>query len=163
MSNTDKQNDCHEKFMRLAIAEAKKAPANGDVPIGAVIIQNDEVIATGYNSVEADGNALRHAEIIAINRAIEKLNYKHLLDCSIYVTLEPCPMCAGAIVLTRIPYLIYGTQDRKTGASESLYSITNDSRLNHRCVVTKDILKKQCSSLILNFFKDLRNKKAKNI
>jgi len=149
----------HEEFMRLAISEALKASINGDVPIGAAIVNDGEVIAKGYNRVELDKNSLRHAELIAINQAIEVVGYKHLLESTMYVTLEPCPMCAGAIVMARIPRLVYGTTDPKAGASHSLYSITSDDRLNHRCDVLSGVLEDKCSKLLSEFFKEIRKKK----
>ncbi len=154
-----KQEDNDEYFMNLAIEEAKKALENGDVPIGAICVCNGEVISTGFNKVEKKGDSTAHAEMIAIKKAIKKIGYKHLNECSLYVTLEPCPMCSGAIVLSRIKRLIYGASDPKFGASGTLFSITNDNRLNHRCVVTSGVLEKECSKLLSDFFKDLRKKK----
>lgn len=162
MTDHDENIETHEKFMRLAIAEAKKAEKNMDVPIGALIVKDDNIISTGYNRVEKDGNSLHHAEIIAINNAIEKIDYKHLLNCRIYVTLEPCPMCAGAIILSRIPVLCFGTFDPKAGASGSIYSITSDPKLNHRCQIISNVLADECSALISNFFKKIRKNKVKN-
>lgn len=147
--------------MRIALAEARKALRFGDVPIGAVIIKGNEVIAKSYNQVEKLSSPLQHAEIIAINKAIKKIGYKHLLDCTIYTTLEPCPMCAGAIVLARIARLVYSADDPKSGASNSLYSITSDERLNHRCEVTQGVLKDESSELLKQFFQQLR-KRNKN-
>lgn len=146
----------HNKYIQKAIEQAKIAESNGDVPIGAVIVKDNNVIATGYNQVEKNKNSLDHAEIIAIRNAIEHTGYKHLLDCNLYVTIEPCAMCAGAIVLSRIPLLVYGANDPKAGASESLYSITSDNRLNHRCEIVSGIMKDECSSLLSNFFKKIR-------
>lgn len=162
MNDHDNNIETHEKFMRSAIAEAKKAEKNGDVPIGAVIVKDDIVISTGFNRVEIDGNSLHHAEMTVINEAIKKTNYKHLLDCRIYVTLEPCPMCAGAIILSRIPVLCFGAYDPKAGASGSLYSITSDARLNHRCQIISGVLADECSSLLSDFFKHIRKKKVQN-
>lgn len=144
--------------MRIALVEARKALRWGDVPIGAVIIKGNEVIAKSYNQVEKKLSPLNHAEIIAINKAIKKIGYKHLLDCTIYTTLEPCPMCAGAIVLARIARLVYSADDPKSGASMSLYSITSDERLNHRCEVIKGVLKDESSELLKQFFKLLRKR-----
>jgi len=149
----------HESFMQLAVIEAGKAAMNGDVPIGCVIVNDGKVIASGYNRVEIDKNALHHAEIIAINQAIEVIGYKHLLESALYVTLEPCPMCAGAIVMARIPILVYGAKDPKAGASDSLFSITSDDRLNHRCEVISGVLEANCSKLISDFFIEVRKKK----
>jgi tRNA(adenine34) deaminase len=157
---TDDHNiEDHEEFMHLALSEAIKADKNGDVPIGCVIVFDGKVIATGYNRVEIDRNSLHHAEIIAINRAIEIIGYKHLLESALYVTLEPCPMCAGAIVMARIPVLVYGAKDPKAGASHSLFSITSDERLNHRCQIITGVLEAECSKLLSDFFKEIRKKK----
>lgn len=155
------QNDSriHTFFMRQAIVQAKKALVHGDVPIGAVIVSGGKIIARAYNQVEKQGNPLAHAEILAIGKAIKKTNYKHLLDCALYVTLEPCPMCAGAIILARIPRVVYATTDPKTGACHSLYSITNDTRLNHRCEVISGVLQEDSSTLLKKFFRELREKK----
>jgi tRNA(adenine34) deaminase len=149
----------HEDFMQLAISEAKKAEQNGDVPIGCVIAKDGKVIATGYNRVEIDKNSLHHAEMIAINQAIKTIGYKHLHESALYVTLEPCPMCAGALVMARIPLLVYGAKDPKAGASHSLFSITSDERLNHRCQVISGVLEAECSKLLSDFFKEIRKKK----
>jgi tRNA(adenine34) deaminase len=144
-----------ELFMREALLEARKALDNNDVPIGAVIVKNGEIIGRGYNKVEKNMDSTAHAEIRAIKNAIKNSDYKHLIDCSLYVTLEPCPMCSGAIVLSRLKRLVYGVKDPKAGASGTLYSITNDERLNHRCVVVEGVLEKECSKLLKQFFKKL--------
>lgn len=151
-----KQND--ERYIREALKQAYRSLKAEDVPVGAVIVRNGEIVARGYNQVEKRQNPIAHAEIIAIEKATRKLGYKHLLDCDIYVTLEPCAMCCGAIVLARLRRLVFGAYDPKTGAAVSLYNITNDQRLNHRLEVVGGILKDECSEILKNFFKKLRKK-----
>ncbi|MDX9789739.1 MAG: nucleoside deaminase [Candidatus Kapabacteria bacterium] len=151
-------NQRHEYFMNIAIKEAHKSLNYDDVPIGAVIVRNDELIARGHNCVERYSNSLNHAEISAINSAVKKISYKHLYDCDLYVTLEPCSMCAGAIVLARIKRVFIGTEDPKSGAGGSIFNILNNDNLNHRCEIFRGILREECSSLIKNFFKDLRKR-----
>jgi len=147
-----------EKYMEHALTLARECLINGDVPVGAVVVYNDKIIGEGKNSIEKTGNSLAHAEIIAINNAIENLGYKHLLNCELYVTLEPCSMCAGAIVLARIPKLIIGTMDTKTGACGSILNITSNEKLNHQCEIVSGILQNDCSIILKDFFKKLRNK-----
>ncbi len=148
-----------EYYINEAIKQARKCSASEDVPVGAVIVQGGKIIARGYNQVEKRNNSTAHAEIIAIERAIKKVGYKHLLDCDIYVTLEPCPMCSGAIVLARLRRLVFGAFDPKTGAATSLYNITSDERLNHRLEVLGGICEKECSLMLKDFFKKLRERK----
>lgn len=148
--------DNHEKYMALAIELAKLSNEHEDVPIGALIVHNDEIIGRGYNQIEKLNNSIVHAEIIAINDAISNFGYKHLLDCSLYVTLEPCSMCAGAIVLARISNLIYGAKDPKSGACGSLFNIPQDERLNHRVNIISSVKEDECSQLLKDFFKELR-------
>ena len=146
------------KYMQEAITEAKKALENVDVPIGAVIVKDNEIVGRGFNQVEKLKDSIAHAEMLAIKDAIKNTGYKHLLDCTLYVTLEPCSMCSGAIVLARIPRLVFGADDPKAGASGTMYSITEDDRLNHRCEVTRGILREECSQLLKDFFAGLRKK-----
>lgn len=148
-------------FMFEAIAEAKKALASADVPIGAVIVQDGIIIGRGYNQTELLGDSTAHAELLAIKQAIKHSGYKHLLDSTIYVTLEPCAMCAGAIVLARIGRVVFGASDPKAGACKSLFSICSDERLNHRCEVVSGVLEKECATLLKDFFAELRNTKKK--
>lgn len=148
-----------EKFMRAALKQAEKSLKTGDVPVGAVVVYNGEIIAKGYNQIEKKSNAIQHAEIIAINSAIKKYGHKHLLDCDLYVTLEPCSMCAGAIVLARLKRIFIGTDDPKTGGGGSIFNILNSPRLNHRCEVISGILQDECSAILKNFFKELRKNK----
>jgi tRNA(adenine34) deaminase len=141
-----------ENFMRIAIDQARIAEENGDVPIGAVIVHNNQIIAKAYNQREQLQDPTAHAEIIALTQAAAALENWHLNDCTMYVTLEPCCMCAGALVLARISRLVYGCDDTKTGAVRSLYNIVQDSRLNHRVEVTSGLLAGECSALMQDFF-----------
>lgn len=150
-----KRND--EYFMQIALSEARKALESEDVPIGAVIVSNGKIISRAYNQVEKKNNALAHAELLAIDKAIKKIGYKHLLDCEIYTTLEPCPMCAGAIVLTRLKRLIFAAADPKSGASSSVLNITNNPSLNHRVEVSSGVLADESSELLKWFFQYIRN------
>ena len=147
-----------EYFMTLALREARKAYELEEVPVGAVIVYKNEVISAGFNLKEISKNPLAHAEIIAIDRACRVLNRWRLEDTVLYVTLEPCPMCAGAIVQARIKRLVYGTDDPKSGAIKSLLNLTNDERLNHQVEITDGILKDKCRFLLKEFFKTLRDK-----
>ena len=152
------KNNKHTHFMKEALKEAKKCSKYEDVPIGAVIVLNNEIIGRGYNQVEKLSDPTAHAEKIAIKKAIKHINYKHLINAILYVTLEPCSMCSGSIVLTRIKKIVYGASDTKAGACGSLYNIVQDKRLNHRCEVVKGVLEEECSQLLKDFFKKLRGK-----
>lgn len=148
-----------DHFMKLALREAEKAWEAREVPIGAVIVHNNHVIGKGYNQTEMLQDPTAHAEMIAITAAAEHLESRRLLDCTLYVTLEPCTMCSGAVVLARLPRLVYGASDPKAGASGSLYTITQDERLNHRCLVQQGVLGNECATLLQSFFVQLRNAK----
>lgn len=148
-----------EYFMGLAIEEAMKAKVLGEVPIGAVIVHNGEVIARAHNLRESTQNAVTHAELSAIQEACNVLGSWRLEDTALYVTLEPCPMCAGAILQSRIPVVVYGTRDPKAGCVDSLYRLLNDSRFNHECDVRDNVLREECGSLLTSFFRELRAKK----
>ena len=148
-------------YMYKAMLEAEKAAANNDVPVGAVIVRDEKIIGRGYNQVEKKGDSTAHAELIAIRQAIRKTGHKHLLDCTMYVTLEPCSMCAGAIVLARIPRLVIGTSDPKTGACGSITNIVQNEKLNHRCELTTGVLEKENAAMLKDFFKKLRASKTK--
>lgn len=152
-----KQTD--EYYMELAIAEAKKAGSIGEVPIGAIIVHDDEIISGAHNLRETSKNAVTHAELMAIQQACEKLDNWRLENTTMYVTLEPCPMCAGAILQSRIPRIVYGARDVKAGCVHSLYNLLNDSRFNHECEVKEGILAEKCGMLLTDFFRDLRAKK----
>ncbi|HUG18929.1 MAG TPA: tRNA adenosine(34) deaminase TadA [Planctomycetaceae bacterium] len=138
--------------MHRALLQAQLAFDQNEVPVGAVIVYENRIIGEGYNQRETLNDPTAHAEMIAITQAAESLGSWRLLDCTLYVTLEPCPMCAGAIVQARIPTVIYGTTDPKGGACHTLYQITEDDRLNHRCTVLGGVLKDESQSLLREFF-----------
>lgn len=142
--------------MRLALDEARAAFDEGEVPIGAVIVHGDRVIAAAHNQREALNDPTAHAEMIAMTQAAEALGSWRLLDCTLYVTLEPCPMCAGAIVQARIPTVIYGTTDAKAGACHTLYQITSDPRLNHQATALGGVLVQECRGILQEFFAQQR-------
>lgn len=144
--------------MKEAIAEAKRAEDIGEVPIGAVIVRGDEIIGRGYNLRETTQDATAHAEIVAIREASQQIGAWRLLDCRLYVTLEPCPMCAGAIVQSRIPQVIYGTHDPKAGCAGTLMNLLQESRFNHQTEVIQDVLQEECSTMLTQFFRKLRGK-----
>ncbi len=144
--------DRDQTMMRLAIAQAQAALPLGEIPVGAVVATPERVIAQAFNLRETLEDPTAHAERLAITLAGRALGTWRLETCTIYVTLEPCPMCAGAIVLARIPRLIYGALDPKAGACESLFQITNDPRLNHRAQVRGGVLAGECSQLLTDFF-----------
>ena len=149
----------HEYWMRRAIAEAGKAEAKNEVPIGCVIVRDNKIIARGHNLRETTQDPAAHAELIAIRKAARKLGSWRLLDTKLYVTLEPCTMCMGAIILSRIPIVVFGCYDPKGGAAGSLYDLSNDSRLNHSVQLLPRILEAECSTLLSAFFADLRVRK----
>lgn len=142
----------HATWMRLALQEARHAFDEGEVPIGAVIVHGERVIAAAHNQRELLKDPTAHAEMVAITQAAEALGSWRLLDCRLYVTLEPCPMCAGAIVQARLPTVIYGATDPKAGACHTLFQITNDSRLNHRAAVLGGVLARESAELLQEFF-----------
>jgi tRNA(adenine34) deaminase len=148
-----------EYYMSLAIEEAKKAGALGEVPIGAVIVRNGEVVGRGYNLRETGKNPLAHAEIIAIKEASETLGGWRLLDTTLYVTLEPCPMCAGAIVQARIPRVVYGAMDPKAGCAGSLMNLLQEERFNHQVEMVQGVCEEECSALLKDFFRALRERR----
>jgi len=146
----------HERFMRLAMQEAQRAAGLGEVPVGAVIVHQGQVIAQAHNRRELDQDPTAHAEILALRQAAAVLRSWRLCDTVIYVTLEPCPMCAGALVHARLAELVYGCDDPKTGAVRSLYQLCQDPRLNHRLQVTGGVLADECGALLKSFFAALR-------
>jgi tRNA(adenine34) deaminase len=150
--------DEHILWMKAAIEEARKAEALTEVPIGAVVVQHGQIIGRGYNLRETSLDPTAHAEMIAIRQASEYLQAWRLLDCQLYVTLEPCPMCAGAIVQSRIPQVIYGTADPKAGCAGTLMNLLQEERFNHRTAVIPNVLQAECSALLTNFFRNLRHK-----
>lgn len=149
------KNDIY--YMKRALARAKAAERCGEVPIGAVIVKDGEVIATGRNMREKSRNALHHAEIIAINRACKKLGAWRLTDCTLYVTMEPCPMCAGAIVNSRIKRVVFGCFDKKAGAYGSVFDLSNYP-LNHKYEVCGGVLEEECAGILSRFFAELRKR-----
>lgn len=151
-----------QDYMELAVAEAIKAAEVGEVPIGAVLVYEDEVIAHAFNLREALQTTASHAEMLVIDKANQKRASWRLEDCTLYVTLEPCPMCAGAILQSRISRVVFGAYDPKAGSAGSLVNLLEDRRFNHQVIVAGGILEEVCSTLLINFFKQLRDKK-KNI
>ena len=149
-----------EKMMRAALRQAEKAGALGEVPIGCVIARDGTIIARGYNRRTTDGNTLAHAELTAIRKACRKTGDWRLEDCTIYITLEPCPMCAGAIVQARIPRCVIGCRNPKAGAAGSVLDILNVPGLNHQTALTEGVLAETCSGMLTAFFKELRKKKS---
>ena len=147
-----------ELWMSEAIALARQAQSIGEVPIGCVIVHDptDRVVGRGYNRRQTDHDPTAHAEILALREAGQTLGHWRLLDCTMYVTLEPCPMCAGAIVNARVPRLVYGCDDPKAGAVRTLYELCEDGRLNHRVTVTTGVLAPQCAQLLQEFFRTQR-------
>ena len=138
--------------MRYALNEARQAFDEGEVPVGAVIVHEEQIIASAHNLRETLKDPTAHAEMIAMTQASEALSSWRLLDCTLYVTLEPCPMCAGAILQARMPRVFYGASDPKAGACHSLYQLTNDPRLNHQSIVIGGLMVDECRSILQEFF-----------
>ena len=145
--------------MKEALAEAKKAAAAGEVPVGAVIVKDGEIIGRGHNETETAKDPTAHAEMIAVRQAAKNLGGWRLTGCTMYVTTEPCSMCAGAIVWSRISRLFIGTMDPKSGACGSVFNILQESRLNHFVEIETGLMQEECSSLMKSFFKELRKRK----
>ena len=145
-----------EKFMKEALREAKKAYDKLEVPVGAIIVKDDKIIARAHNLKETKTDTTKHAEILAIQKASKKLNSWRLIDCEMYVTLEPCSMCAGALINSRIKKVYIGTKDEKTGAVGSVLNLLDDYKFNHKVEVENGILKEECESILKDFFKELR-------
>ena len=150
-----------EKYMKEAIKQAKKAYAIDETPIGCVIVYEDKIIARGYNRRNTDKSTLAHAEITAIKKACKKLGDWRLEGCTLYVTLEPCPMCAGAMVQSRIDRVVVGSMNPKAGCAGSVLNILQTEGFNHQTELTTGILKEECSQLMTGFFKELRMRKKK--
>ncbi len=146
-------------YMQLALRQAKLAQTFDEVPIGAVIVKNGEVIAYGENRKERENCAVYHAEIVAITEACKKLNNWYLDDCTLYVTLEPCPMCCGAILNSRIDRVVFGAADPKSGGVTSLYNLLDDKKYNHYCKVEGGVLQEECAAILSQFFKKKREQK----
>lgn len=152
-----------EGYMKLALVEAQKAFVLGEVPIGAIIVMDGEVVAVGHNMRETWNDATAHAEVVAIKAACEKLNRWRLSGATLYVTIEPCPMCAGALVMSRVDRVVYGSTDAKAGAVESIFNIVNHQALNHRLEVTSGVLEDECRNLMKKFFKERRQLKKSQV
>lgn len=148
----------HAIWMQAAIAEANKAQAMNEVPIGAVIVRSGEIIGRGHNKREVNRDATAHAEILAIQDACEHIGAWRLLDSTLYVTLEPCPMCAGAILQARLDAVVFGTSDPKAGCAGTLMNLLDDERFNHQTNVVSGVLKEECAGLLSEFFRKLRKK-----
>lgn len=148
-----------ESFMKQAVKQAKKAYDKLETPIGCVIVREDKIIARGYNKRNWKKNTLAHAEILAINKASKELGDWRLEDCTMYVTLEPCPMCAGAIVQARIPRVVIGSMNPKAGCAGSVLNLLQQDRFNHRAEVVTGVRGEECSQLMKGFFKELRLRK----
>ena len=148
-----------EKFMKAALAQAKKAYALDEVPIGCVIVQNGRIIARGYNRRNTDKNTLAHAELTAIKKASKKTGDWRLEDCTLYVTLEPCQMCAGAIVQSRMQRVVIASMNAKAGCAGSVLNLLQMKEFNHQVEITRGVLEEACSSMLSGFFKELRERK----
>lgn len=148
-----------EKFMKAAIEQAKKAYAIDEVPIGCVIVQDGKIIARGYNRRNTDKNALAHAELAAIRKASKKTGDWRLEDCTLYVTLEPCQMCAGAIVQSRMQRVVIATMNAKAGCAGSILNLLQMQEFNHQVAITRGVLEEECSTMLSQFFRELRKRK----
>ena len=148
-----------EKYMKAALKEAQKAYKLLEIPVGAVIVKDGKIIARAHNQKETKNDTTKHAEILAIQKASKKLNSWRLIDCEMYVTLEPCTMCAGAMINSRIKKVYYGTEDAKTGACGSVLNLFEDYKFNHKVETEKNILQKDCENILKDFFKELREMK----
>ncbi|MFD1738822.1 tRNA adenosine(34) deaminase TadA [Bacillus salitolerans] len=153
---TDKTD---QYFMKLALEQAKKAASIGEVPIGAIIVKDGKVIASAYNLRETEQRSIAHAEMLAIDHACKQLGTWRLENTTLYVTLEPCPMCSGGIVLSRIPRVVYGASDPKGGCAGTIMNLLQEDRFNHQSSITKGVLEEECGKVLSEFFQKLRNKK----
>ena len=152
-----------EKFMKAALREAEKAYKKDEIPVGAVIVKDNKIIARGHNLKELKKSSISHAEMIAIQKANKKINAWRLEDCEMYITLEPCSMCAGAIVWSRIENLYIGTMDPKAGACGSVFNIVQEEKLNHNVNIEYGILQEECSGILKDFFRNLRRTKEQKL
>lgn len=148
-----------EQFMMEAIIEAKKAEELKEVPIGAVIVMEGKIVARAHNLREIEQNAIAHAELLAIDQACKELGTWRLEESTLYVTLEPCPMCAGAIILSRVKRVVYGAADPKGGCAGTLMNLLEDERFNHQCEVTSGVLETECGQMLSDFFRKIRERK----
>ncbi|MCW9050092.1 MAG: tRNA adenosine(34) deaminase TadA [Deltaproteobacteria bacterium] len=146
-------------FMQAALEEAALAEALKEVPIGAVVVHAGQIIGRGHNLRETDQDPTAHAEMIAIRQAAEQLGSWRLIDCTLYVTLEPCVMCMGGIILARIPHLVFGCRDPKVGAAGSIYNFADDERFNHQVQIREGVLREECSDQLSSFFRTIREQK----
>lgn len=162
MNNMGKIDMDHSYYMAEALNEAKKALQLGEVPIGAIIVQNEKIIGRGHNTRNSAKNPLCHAEISAIAEAAQIVQDWRLEDCTIYVTVEPCPMCAGAIIQARMPKVIFGTKNKKAGCAGSILNILEEPRFNHQAEVLEGILQEECAALMKSFFKRFRKNAGSN-
>lgn len=153
------ENKLKIKYMKKALEEARKAYEKEEIPVGAIIVKDNKIIARAHNIKEEKKDTTKHAEIIAIQKASKKLGSWRLNDCEMYVTLEPCAMCAGALIQSRIKKIYIGTMDLKTGACGSVLNLLEDYTFNHKVEIEKGIMQKECESILKEFFKMLRNKK----
>ena len=156
IENNLEVNNVDEKYMKIALQEAKKAYDNNEVPIGCVIVYNDEIIGIGANMRVTDKNVLSHAEIIAINEACGFMGDWRLEDCTLYVTVEPCPMCAGAIVQARIKKVVFGAENPKAGCAGSIVNLLQNDSFNHQVEIEKGVCVNECATLMKDFFKRFR-------
>lgn len=163
MEQTIPYEEEHIRWMKEAINEAKKAEALREVPIGAVIVHKQMIIGRGHNLRETTMDPTAHAEIIAIREASASLGAWRLLDCILYVTLEPCPMCSGAIVQSRVPLVVYGTTDPKAGCAGTLMNLLQEERFNHESEIIQGIMQEECSELLTQFFRSLRKMPPKTV
>jgi tRNA(adenine34) deaminase len=154
--DADPEMLAHAFYMQMALEEARAAREEEEVPVGAVIVHRGQVIASAHNQRETLHDPTAHAEMIAITQAAESLHSWRLEECALYVTLEPCPMCAGAILQARLPVVVYGASDPKAGAVHSLYQLLSDSRLNHQCLLVPSVLAPECGGILTEFFRDQR-------
>ena len=152
------RNEEHKKWMKLAFREAEKAYERGEIPIGAVVVLNDQIIGRGYNQCESLNDPTAHAEIIAITSATNTIKNWRLENCSLYVTKEPCPMCAGALINSRIDMVIFGMYDEKEGCCGSLYQLCRDPRFKHQLAVKGGVMENSCRLIMQEFFKKQRKK-----
>lgn len=145
------------KYMNIAIKEAEKAFKEGEIPVGAIIVKDDKIISKAYNKKESKNNPIAHAEIIAISKACKKLKTWHLDDCTMYVTMEPCLMCAGAMIQSRIKKVVYGVENKKFGFVGSIDNILNNKNMNHTVEIEKNLCEEEISNMLKKFFKDKRS------
>ena len=161
MGETQEQNDLDVFWMQHALELARRAESEGEVPVGAVVIYDDQIIGEGWNRPITDNDPTAHAEIMALRSAAKKINNYRLLDTTLYVTLEPCIMCTGAIIHSRVKRVVYGALDPKAGASESAFTILGTDCLNHKVEVNNGILAENCSHILTNFFRQKREEKKR--